>query len=158
MELLGLLNCHNHSKTFCCRYELQIYPIFKYYDHAINLPRIAFEGINSKNTLCSKNWLSRIYILIWNNHYYKFHICNVPNNILVKFMQPDLPRDIRTTWNDWVKAVKWVVDVSGKWRFRCQKQVSQARISNCIPQYSVGCNYLSMPEIPASGAKSSNVM
>ena len=27
------------------------------------------------------------------------------------------------------------------------------RISNCIPQYSVGCNYLSLPEIPASGTK-----
>ena len=26
-------------------------------------------------------------------------------------------------------------------------------ISNCIPQYSVGCNYLSLPEIPASGIK-----
>ena len=31
-------------------------------------------------------------------------------------------------------------------------QVSQAWISNCIPQYSVGCSYLSLPEIPASGA------
>ena len=37
------------------------------------------------------------------------------------------------------------------WVLWCQKQVSQAGISNCIPQYSVGCNYLSMPEIPASG-------
>ena len=33
-----------------------------------------------------------------------------------------------------------------------QKQVSQAGISNCIPKYSVVCNYLSLPEIPASGA------
>ena len=32
----------------------------------------------------------------------------------------------------------------------CQKQVSQAKISNCIPQYSVGCSYLSLSEIPAS--------
>ena len=30
-----------------------------------------------------------------------------------------------------------------------QKQVSQTGLSNCIPQYSVGCNYLSLPEIPA---------
>ena len=30
----------------------------------------------------------------------------------------------------------------------CQKQVSQAAISNCIPQ-----NYLSLPQIPASGGK-----
>ena len=35
----------------------------------------------------------------------------------------------------------------------CQKQVSQAGISNCIPQYSVGGNYLFLPEKPASGNK-----
>ena len=38
----------------------------------------------------------------------------------------------------------------GLWR---QKQVSQAGISNYIPQFTVGCNYLSLPEIPASDAK-----
>ena len=40
----------------------------------------------------------------------------------------------------------------------CQKQVSQAGISNCIPQYSVGCNYLSLPKIPASGTKVLNYL
>ena len=39
------------------------------------------------------------------------------------------------------------------WGLWCQKQVSQAGISNCIPQHTVGCNYLSLSEIPASGAK-----
>ena len=39
------------------------------------------------------------------------------------------------------------------WWLWCQKQVSQAGISNCIPQHTVGCNYLSLPEIPASGDK-----
>ena len=39
------------------------------------------------------------------------------------------------------------------WRLRRQKQVSQAGISNYIPQFTVGCNYLSLPEIPASGTK-----
>ena len=38
-------------------------------------------------------------------------------------------------------------------RLWCQKQISQAGISNCIPQNTVGCNYLSLPEIPASGPK-----
>ena len=38
----------------------------------------------------------------------------------------------------------------GLWR---QKQISQKRISNSIPQYSVWGNYLSLPEIPASGTK-----
>ena len=31
------------------------------------------------------------------------------------------------------------------WGLQCQKQLSRAWISNYIPQYSVGCNYLSMP-------------
>ena len=34
-----------------------------------------------------------------------------------------------------------------------QKQVSQVGISNGIPQYYVGCNYLFLPEIPASDNK-----
>ena len=39
------------------------------------------------------------------------------------------------------------------WRLWRQKHVSQAGISNYIPQCTVGCNYLSLSEIPASGAK-----
>ena len=39
------------------------------------------------------------------------------------------------------------------WGLCCQKQVSQAGISNYIPQFTVGCNYLSLHEIPASGNK-----
>ena len=39
------------------------------------------------------------------------------------------------------------------WGFWHQKQVSHAGITNCIPQYSVRCNYLSLPEIPASATK-----
>ena len=38
-------------------------------------------------------------------------------------------------------------------RLWCQKLASQAGISNYIPQFTVGCNYLSLPEIPASGTK-----
>ena len=40
-----------------------------------------------------------------------------------------------------------------KWGLCYQKQVSQTGISNYIPQLTVGCNYLSLPEIPASGNK-----
>ena len=36
------------------------------------------------------------------------------------------------------------------WGLCCQKQVSQAGISNYIPQFTVGCSYLSQPEIPVS--------
>ena len=39
------------------------------------------------------------------------------------------------------------------WRLCCQKQVSQAGTSNYIPQFTMGCNYLSLPEVPASGNK-----
>ena len=39
------------------------------------------------------------------------------------------------------------------WGLNYQKQVSQAWISNCIPQNVVGCNYISLLEIPASGNK-----
>ena len=42
------------------------------------------------------------------------------------------------------------------WRRWRQKQVSQSGISNCIPQNTVGCNYLSQPEIPVSGTKGLN--
>ena len=38
------------------------------------------------------------------------------------------------------------------WGLCCQK-VSQAEISNYIPQYTAGCNYLFLPKIPASGNK-----
>ena len=40
-----------------------------------------------------------------------------------------------------------------KWRLCLQKPVSQAGIINYIPQFTVGCNYLSLREIPASGDK-----
>ena len=39
------------------------------------------------------------------------------------------------------------------WGLCCQKQVSQAGISKYIPQWTAGRDYLSLPEIPASGNK-----
>ena len=44
------------------------------------------------------------------------------------------------------------------WWLMRQKQVSQTGISNCILQYSVGYKYLSLPGIPASGAKVLNTV
>ena len=46
-------------------------------------------------------------------------------------------------------CILWII-IWGLW---CQKQVFQVGISNYIPQFTVGCNYLSLPEIPASGTK-----
>ena len=42
---------------------------------------------------------------------------------------------------------------SSNWGLWHQKLISQAGIINCIPWWSVGCNYLSLPEKPASGTK-----
>ena len=39
------------------------------------------------------------------------------------------------------------------WGIWCQKQIYTAWTINNIQQYSVGCNYLSMPQIHAYGAK-----
>ena len=47
-------------------------------------------------------------------------------------------------------GIYWDFNICG---FCCQKQVSQAGKSNYIPQLTAGCNYLSLPEIPASGNK-----
>ena len=49
-------------------------------------------------------------------------------------------------FSKWYCAMIW-----GLW---CQKRVSQAWIGNCIEQYSVGCNYLFLPEIPVLAPKS----
>ena len=37
--------------------------------------------------------------------------------------------------------------------FGARSRYLRKRVSNCIPHYSVGCNYLSLPEIPASSIK-----
>ena len=52
------------------------------------------------------------------------------------------------TWH--IRHASSQLYVWGAW---CQKLASHAGINNCIPQYSVRCNYLSMSEIHGSGAK-----
>ena len=42
---------------------------------------------------------------------------------------------------------------TSKWGLCCQKQVSQAWISNYMPQWTVECNYLFLPDIPFSDNK-----
>ena len=54
------------------------------------------------------------------------------------------------------KRINYIVillKIQYNWGLWCQKQVSQAGISNYIPQNNVGCNYLSIPDITASGTK-----
>ena len=65
--------------------------------------------------------------------------------------------DKRVTWNNnnwWYNhnttKQSIIVYIWGVWH---QKQVSRAGISNYIPQFTVECYYLSLFEIPASGAK-----
>ena len=55
-----------------------------------------------------------------------------------------------TLWESDKKASNPRVD---NWGLCCQKQVSQAGISNYIPQFTVGCNSSFLPEIPASDNK-----
>ena len=56
-------------------------------------------------------------------------------------------------WDITVKCVLSTPYIYVIYGFCCQKQVSQAGICNCTPQYSVGWNYLFELEIPASGNK-----
>ena len=44
----------------------------------------------------------------------------------------------------------FLTTICGLW---WRKQVSQSGISNYLPQFTVGCNYLALPDIPTSGAK-----
>ena len=60
---------------------------------------------------------------------------------------------VHTQNGSWLHSIIVIIVFTQKWGVWHQKQVSQAGKSNCIPQYSVGWKYLSMPEIPASGAK-----
>ena len=46
--------------------------------------------------------------------------------------------------------MSFVVLISGR---RWQVQLCQAGMSNYIQQFTSGCNYLSLPELTASGAK-----
>ena len=50
----------------------------------------------------------------------------------------------------WLQQPRHKTTIWGLW---CQKQVSQVGIRDCTQQYSVRCNYLSMSEIPSSGAE-----
>ena len=63
-------------------------------------------------------------------------------------------------WHEWVITYhikQWYIITCPSpnliWGLWCQKLVSQAWISNCIPQYSVRCNDLFKSEIPAPGTK-----
>ena len=50
----------------------------------------------------------------------------------------ELSIDMFLQWNE----IHMLIWYGMLWWLWCQKQVSQAWISNCIPQYFVGCNYL----------------
>ena len=63
--------------------------------------------------------------------------------------------DLRRHRADYYVTVMTYVDrrVDDIWGLWYQKQVPQTRISHCIPKNTVGCNYLPLPEIPASDTK-----
>ena len=53
-----------------------------------------------------------------------------------------------------VQTISIYTDLWGVW---CLKQVSRTKISNYILQCSEWCNYLSMPQIPASSTKAAYI-
>ena len=76
-----------------------------------------------------------------------------PLNQVTRYFEAGRP----VQWYRNTLVVEWYIATSfpstETWGDWCQKQVSQTVISNFIPQYSVDWNYVSMPEIPASGTK-----
>ena len=76
-----------------------------------------------------------------------------PLNQVTRYFEAGRP----VQWYRNTLVVEWYIATSfpstKTWGVWCQKQVSQTVISNFIPQYSVDWNYVSMPEIPASGTK-----
>ena len=95
---------------------------------------------------------------LWRKSSRKGLIANKKQSSCSWFQTPPSSRDVTvmrfvvssfvTSISSWHSAIVWYIC-----RLCCQKQVSQAGISNCIPQNTVGCNYLSLPEIPATGVK-----
>ena len=71
--------------------------------------------------------------------------------ILMKFSSLAAPEVVKMTTSGAASNKNLVKMITFPFPFH--KKASQARISNCIPQNTVGCNYLSMPEIPGSGSK-----
>ena len=64
-----------------------------------------------------------------------------------------LQRNTLVMFRCWIQnSVRWMFS-QHKWVLCCQKQVYQAGINNCIPQNTMGCNNLSLSEIPASDSK-----
>ena len=59
-------------------------------------------------------------------------------------------RNFLPSWLKYLKLIVFPAEIYIQTNWG-QRQVFQARMSNCIPQYSVWCDYLSLPEIPTSG-------
>ena len=85
--------------------------------------------------------VSMIYLKVWN-------VMETPYNTLIEWRQEGFKFHlILSPYSIFLLCGTHI------WGLCCQKQVSHAGTSNYIPQFTVGCNYLSLPEIPASGNK-----
>ena len=105
------------------------------------------------------NWSSNIQHQVWFRLFRKCYFCSSQQTtplsnghvtLLLRRVSAGTNADllsIKTQGRNF--SVFWN-KICGLWR---QKQVSRAGISNCIPHDTVGCNYLSLPEIPAPGPK-----
>ena len=91
-----------------------------------------------------------MYNPAWSRNPCKSIGMKIHGNGMESYLQNDLSESPITEWlvNPKHIARAFKTDKRGPWR---QKHVSQAWINNCIPQNTVECNYLSLPEISASG-------
>ena len=108
----------------------------------------------------------RYRILGWICFLIHFSVWAVPGNTLHTLLRKDMSlnaissnRPFWSTSSDQkrnpislipIEARKNACIIPGLW---CKNQVSQAGIGNYIPQFTVGCNLLSLRAIPAFGAK-----
>ena len=87
---------------------------------------LPFDDVIMSSSHCGPPTIGHLIRFHWTETYCGFFPCSLLNGVIMHI------------WGLW-----------------CQKQVylMQTGMSNCIPQNTVGCNYLSWSEIPASGAK-----
>ena len=134
---------------FCCCLSVFCF-CFAFISLTSNTPWLTLTGQWPPEIGCALESEGTIY---WYNDSVTWH-CSLPVNINepkihLRPAEVLAPASMEFTTPVWRNGITYL----NIWRLCCQKQVSQAGISNYIPQFTVGCNSLSLPEIPASGNK-----
>ena len=102
--------------------------------------------------LCCQSWDNVWCLIKFNRWHFFFHHSD---KFHLKCISQGLGNGLAPTkWQaiiSWFNC--WTSSLTPKCTLWCQKQVPRACISNFIPQFTVGCNYLCMPKILASGTR-----